>query len=159
ATQHIMLADLTIDGKPRKVLMQAPKNGFFYVLDRETGELISANNYVAQNWTSGIDMKTGRPIVKPEARYDLTGKPFIGTPGAGGGHSWPPMAFNPSEKLVYIPVIEAAFPYYPEAGWKPDLNRGMNTGLDLSAGSLPPDAAARAAAVAATKGALVAWDP
>jgi alcohol dehydrogenase (cytochrome c)/quinohemoprotein ethanol dehydrogenase len=159
ATQHIMLADLTIDGKPRKVLMQAPKNGFFYVLDRETGELISADNYVAQNWTSGIDMKTGRPIVKPEARYDLTGKPFIGTPGAGGGHSWPPMAFNPSEKLVYIPVIEAAFPYYPEAGWKPDLNRGMNTGLDLSAGSLPPDPAARAAAVAATKGALVAWDP
>jgi alcohol dehydrogenase (cytochrome c)/quinohemoprotein ethanol dehydrogenase len=159
ATQHIMLADLTIDGKPRKVLMQAPKNGFFYVLDRETGELISADNYVAQNWTSGIDMKTGRPIVKPEARYDLTGKPFIGTPGAGGGPSWPPMAFNPSEKLVYIPVIEAAFPYYPEAGWKPDLNRGMNTGLDLSAGSLPPDPAARAAAVAATKGALVAWDP
>src|SRR5690606_39468922 len=143
ATQHIMLADLTIDGKPRKVLMQAPKNGFFYVLDRATGELISANNYVAQNWTSGIDMKTGRPIEKPEARYDLTGKPFVGTPGAGGGHNWHPMAFSPQEGLVYIPAIEAAFPYIPEAGWKPDLTRGMNTGLHLPVGVTPADATAR----------------
>jgi alcohol dehydrogenase (cytochrome c)/quinohemoprotein ethanol dehydrogenase len=69
------------------------------------------------------------------------------------------MAFNPAEKLVYIPVIEAAFPYFREAGWKPDFNRGMNTGLDLSAGAMPADSATREAAVAATKGALVAWDP
>jgi len=159
ATQHIMLADLEIDGRQRKVLMQAPKNGFFYVLDRATGELISADNYVPQNWTSGIDMMTGRPIVKPEARFDKTGKPFIGTPGAGGGHSWHPMAFNPAEGLVYIPAIEAAFPYFPEAGWKPDRNRGMNTGLDLSAAAMPADPAVREAARAATKGALIAWDP
>jgi alcohol dehydrogenase (cytochrome c)/quinohemoprotein ethanol dehydrogenase len=97
--------------------------------------------------------------VNPEARFDLTGKPFIGTPGAGGGHSWHPMAFNPNEGLVYIPAIEAAFPYFPEAGWKPDRNRGMNTGLDLSAGAMPADAAVREAAAAATKGALIAWDP
>ena len=70
ATQQIILADLTIDGKPRKVLMQAPKNGFFYVLDRETGELISAKPYAPVNWASGIDLKTGRPIENPEARYD-----------------------------------------------------------------------------------------
>lgn len=159
ATQHIMLADLTIDGRERKVLMQAPKNGFFYVLDRATGELISADNYVPQNWTSGIDMATGRPIVNPQARYDRTGQPFIGTPGAGGGHSWHPMAFHPGEGLVYIPAIEAAFPYFPEAAWKPDPNRGMNTGLDLSAGAMPADPAAREAAIAATKGALIAWDP
>jgi len=159
ATQHIMLAELEIDGRPRKVLMQAPKNGFFYVLDRATGELISADNYVPQNWTSGIDMETGRPIVNPEARFDLTGQPFIGTPGAGGGHSWHPMAFNPGEGLVYIPAIEAAFPYFPEAGWKPDRNRGMNTGLDLAAGAMPADSAAREAAKEATKGALIAWDP
>ncbi|HLT01695.1 MAG TPA: PQQ-dependent dehydrogenase, methanol/ethanol family, partial [Geminicoccaceae bacterium] len=159
ATQHIMLADLTIDGRERKVLMQAPKNGFFYVLDRATGELISADNYVPQNWTSGIDMATGRPIVNPQARYDRTGQPFIGTPGAGGGHSWHPMAFHPGEGLVYIPAIEAAFPYFPEAGWKPDPNRGMNTGLDLAAGAMPADPAAREAAIAATKGALIAWDP
>jgi alcohol dehydrogenase (cytochrome c)/quinohemoprotein ethanol dehydrogenase len=159
ATQHIMLADLEIGGEMRKVLMQAPKNGFFYVLDRATGELISAENYVPQNWTDGIDMATGRPIVRPEARFDLTGEPFIGTPGAGGGHSWHPMAFNPDEGLVYIPAIEAAFPYFPEAGWKPDPNRGMNTGIDLAAGGMPADAAAREAAIAATKGALIAWDP
>ncbi|OYW47262.1 MAG: PQQ-dependent dehydrogenase, methanol/ethanol family [Sphingomonadales bacterium 32-68-7] len=159
ATQHIILAELEIGGTMRKVLMQAPKNGFFYVLDRATGELISAKNYVPQNWTSGIDMTTGRPIVRPEARFDLTGQPFVGSPGAGGGHSWHPMAFNPAEGLVYIPAIEAAFPYFPEAGWKPDPNRGMNTGIDLSAGSMPADAAVRAGAAAATKGALIAWDP
>jgi PQQ-dependent dehydrogenase (methanol/ethanol family) len=159
ATQHIMLADLEIGGRMRQVLMQAPKNGFFYVLDRATGELISADNYVPQNWTSGIDMKTGRPIVNPEARFDLTGQPFIGTPGAAGGHSWHPMAFSPSEGLVYIPAIEAAFPYFPEAGWKPDRERGMNTGLNLAAGAMPADPAARQAAIEATKGALIAWDP
>jgi alcohol dehydrogenase (cytochrome c)/quinohemoprotein ethanol dehydrogenase len=159
ATQHIMLADIEIGGRGRQVLMQAPKNGFFYVLDRATGELISADNYVPQNWTSGIDMATGRPVVLPEARFDKTGQPFIGTPGAGGGHSWHPMAFNPNEGLVYIPAIEAAFPYFPEAGWKPDRNRGMNTGIDLSAGAMPADAAAREAAAADTKGALIAWDP
>ena len=159
ATQHIMLADLEIGGELRKVLMQAPKNGFFYVLDRATGELISAENYVPQNWTDGIDMATGRPIVRPEARFDLTGEPFIGTPGAGGGHSWHPMAFNPAEGLVYIPAIEAAFPYFPEANWQPDPNRGMNTGLDLAAGAMPADTAVRQAAIEATKGALIAWDP
>ena len=159
ATQHIMLADLEIGGRTRQVLMQAPKNGFFYVLDRATGELISADNYVPQNWTSGIDMATGRPVVLPEARFDKTGEPFIGTPGAGGGHSWHPMAFSPAEGLVYIPAIEAAFPYFPEAGWQPDRKRGMNTGLDLSAGAMPADPAARQAAIEATKGALIAWDP
>jgi len=159
ATQHIMLADLTIDGKPRKVLMQAPKNGFFYVLDRATGELISAKNYVFQNWTDGVDMATGRPIVRPEARFDLTGKPFVSIPGAGGAHSWHPMAFHPTEGLVYIPAMEAGFPYFPEANWKPDRNRGMNTGIDLGASALPADPAVRSATAAATKGALIAWDP
>jgi len=159
ATQHIMLADLTIDGKPRKVLMQAPKNGFFYVLDRATGELISAKNYVFQNWTDGVDMASGRPIVRPEARFDLTGKPFVSIPGAGGAHSWHPMAFHPNEGLVYIPAMEAGFPYFPEANWKPDRNRGMNTGIDLGASALPADPAVRSATAAATKGALIAWDP
>ncbi|MCB5425692.1 PQQ-dependent dehydrogenase, methanol/ethanol family [Altererythrobacter sp. CC-YST694] len=159
ATQHIMLATLKIDGKERKVLMQAPKNGFFYVIDRETGKLISAKNYVPQNWTTGVDMKTGRPIEVPEARYDKTGKPFVSTPGAGGAHSWHPMAFSPKEGLVYIPVIEAAFPYFPEANWKPNTKRGFNVGIDQAAGGMPADLAARNGARAATKGALVAWDP
>jgi len=159
ATQHIMLADMEIEGRTRQVLMQAPKNGFFYVIDRATGELISANNYVAQNWTTGIDMETGRPIEVAEARYDKTGVPFVSTPGAGGGHNWHPMAFHPDEGLVYIPAIEAAFPYFPEANWKPDPNRGFNIGVDQSLGAMPADLAAREGAAAATKGALIAWDP
>ncbi len=159
ATQHIMLADIEIDGRERQVLMQAPKNGFFYVIDRATGELISANNYVPVNWATGIDMETGRPIEVPEARFDKTGVPFVSTPGAGGGHNWHPMAFHPGEGLVYIPAIEAAFPYFPEADWKPDPARGFNVGIDQSAGAMPPDNAVREGARAATNGALIAWDP
>ncbi|MCL6250041.1 PQQ-dependent dehydrogenase, methanol/ethanol family [Altererythrobacter sp. KTW20L] len=159
ATQHIMLADLEIEGAQRKVLMQAPKNGFFYVIDRATGELISANNYTPVNWATGIDMATGRPIEVPEARYDQTGLPFVSTPGAGGGHNWHPMAFHPVEGLVYIPVIEAGFPYFPEANWLPDMNRGFNVGIDQSAGAMPPLEAVRAGAAAGTTGSLVAWDP
>lgn len=159
ATQHIILADMEIDGRERQVLMQAPKNGFFYVIDRATGELISANNYVAQNWATGIDMETGRPIENPAARYGDTGVPFVSTPGAGGAHNWHPMAFHPDEGLVYIPAIEAAFPYFPEADWQPDPNRGFNVGVDMAAGSMPADEAARQGAASATQGALIAWDP
>lgn len=158
ATQHIILADLTIDGKPRKVLMQAPKNGFFYVLDRTDGTLISADNYVPVNWAKGIDPATGRPIENPEARYDRTGKPFLGAPGAIGGHNWHPMAFDPANGLVFIPAIEAAFPYVFEPNWKPAA-KGFNVGVDMAAAAMPADRAARAAAKAATKGALIAWDP
>ncbi len=118
ATQHIMLADMDIGGKTRKVLMQAPKNGFFYVLDRETGEYISGKNYVDVTWATGLDAK-GRPIDNPDSRYDKTGKPWIGLPGAGGGHNWHPMAFSPKENLVYIPSILAAFPYIPVGDWNP----------------------------------------
>lgn len=159
ATQHIMLADIEIDGTERQVLMQAPKNGFFYVIDRATGELISADNYVPVNWATGIDMETGRPIEVPEARFDKTGVPFVSTPGAGGGHNWHPMAFHPGEGLVYIPAIEAAFPYFPEENWQADPARGFNVGVDQSAGAMPADNAVREGAAAATKGSLIAWDP
>jgi PQQ-dependent dehydrogenase (methanol/ethanol family) len=97
----IMLADLTIDGKLRHVAMQAPKNGFFYVLDRYTGELLSAEPWVTVTWASGINMKTGRPTVNPEARYKTDAISI--TPGPGGGHVWPPWSFNPGTGLVYIP--------------------------------------------------------
>lgn len=159
ATQHIMLADLQIEGETRKVLMQAPKNGFFYVIDRETGELISANNYVSQNWTTGVDMETGRPIEVAAARYDQTGEPFVASPGAGGAHNWHPMAYHPGEGLVFIPVIEAGFPYIPEADWEADPHRGFNVGIDQAAGALPAIPEVREASAAATLGALVAWDP
>jgi len=158
ATQHIILAELNIDGKPRKVLMQAPKNGFFYVLDRATGKFISANNFVPVNWASGIDKATGRPIENPAARYDKTGKPFIGAPGPIGAHNWHPMAFNPDTGLVYIPANDTAFPYIPKPGWKANA-QGFNVGLDLAAGAMPADAKARAGFAAVTTGALIAWDP
>jgi alcohol dehydrogenase (cytochrome c)/quinohemoprotein ethanol dehydrogenase len=157
ATQHIMLADLTIGGKVRKVLMQAPKNGFFYVIDRATGEFLSGDKFVPANWATGIDAK-GRPIENPEARYYKTGKPFVGSPGATGAHSWHPMAFHPGAGLVLIPANLAAFPYVPEANWKPG-KQGFNVGVDMAAASMPADPAARAGAAAATKGALIAWDP
>ncbi|MCW3837545.1 PQQ-dependent dehydrogenase, methanol/ethanol family [Sphingomonas canadensis] len=158
ATQHIMLADLTMGGKPRKVLMHAPKNGFFYVLDRETGQFISGNNYVPVTWATGLDPKTGRPIENPDARYYKTGKPWIGMPGAGGAHSWHPMAFNPKQGLVYIPAQVAAFPYFPEPDWKPAA-QGFNVGVNMAAGAMPAVPAVREGAKAATKGVLIAWDP
>ena len=158
ATQHIMLADLEIEGKPRKVLMQAPKNGFFYVLDRETGEFISGEPYVTVNWASGID-DNGRPIENPETRIDVTGKPAMVTPGALGGHNWHPMAMHPGEGLVYIPAFEAAMVYAPEENWKPDRNRGFNVGFDLGAGDLPPDLGFRKEVAGTLKGMLIAWDP
>ncbi len=158
ATQHIMLADITIEGKPRKVLMQAPKNGYFYVIDRETGKFISANNYVPVNWATGIDKATGRPIENPEARIDKTGKPFIVTPGPLGGHNWHPMAFDPKTGLVFIPAMETAFPYIPEANWKKQA-QGFNIGFDMAAGAMPADKGIRSQVAGATKGALIAWDP
>ena len=97
----IMLADLNINGRQRHVVMHAPKNGFFYVLDRRTGELLSADPWVTVNWASGVDLKTGRPRVNPEARYGTDAVSI--TPGPGGGHVWPPWSFNPATGLVYIP--------------------------------------------------------
>jgi len=97
----IMLADLTINGRQRHVLMHAPKNGFFYVLDRHTGELLSADPWVQVTWASGVNLKTGRPTVNPEARYATEGVSVM--PGPGGGHVWPPWSFNPTTGLVYIP--------------------------------------------------------
>lgn len=158
ATQHIILADMTIGGKPRKVLMQAPKNGFFYVIDRTNGAFISANNFVPVNWAKGVDPKTGRPIEVPEARYDKTGKPFFSTPGATGAHSWHPMAYNPKENLVYIPANISTFPYFPEKNWK-SAAQGFNVGVDMGAAAMPADTAIREAAKKATTGALIAWDP
>ncbi len=99
--QQMILADLTIGGRSRKVLMQAAKNGIFYVLDRITGEFISGQAYTQTNWTRGFD-KQGRPLINPEAVYDK--EPITIFPTAGGGHNWSPMSFNPGTGLVYIPT-------------------------------------------------------
>ncbi|MEP3421261.1 MAG: PQQ-dependent dehydrogenase, methanol/ethanol family [Erythrobacter sp.] len=159
ATQHIILADMEINGEARQVLMQAPKNGFFYVIDRATGEFISAEPYVDVNWASGIDPETGRPIENPEARVDKTGEPALVTPGALGGHNWHPMAYHPDENLVFIPAFEAGMVYAPQADWKPDRARGFNVGFDLGAGDLPPDLGIRREVAGTLRGMLVAWDP
>ena len=107
AVQDMTLATLTIDGKPRKVLMQAPKNGFFYVVDRATGEFISANNFAKVTWAYRIDQKTGRPVENPGIRYQGKGM-FEMWPGVRGAHSWLPQSFSPRTGLVYLPVIEGA---------------------------------------------------
>ena len=104
ATADMTLATLEIDGKPRKVLMQAPKNGFFYVIDRESGEFISAEKIAKVTWAEKIDPKTGRPVENPGIRYQ--GKPglFEMWPGPTGAHSWMPQAYSPQTGLVYVPV-------------------------------------------------------
>jgi quinohemoprotein ethanol dehydrogenase len=106
-TESLILADLKIDGKPRKVVLHAPKDGYFYVLDRRTGELLSANNYVPVTWSRGIDRKTGAPEIAPAARYGTD--PVLLTPGPGGGHNWFPMAFSPKTGLAYFPAFEQWF--------------------------------------------------
>ena len=106
--QQMILADLTIDGRPRKVLMQASKNGIFYVLDRVTGQFISGQAYTQVNWTHGFD-ESGRPMINKEAFYDK--EPVTIFPTAGGGHNWSPMSFNPSTGLVYVPTSYASFTY------------------------------------------------
>lgn len=104
AVQQIIIADLEIAGQMRHVAMQQPKNGFFYVLDAATGELLSAEMVIPVTWASGIDMSTGRPIENPAARYDKTGEGMVVTPFFGGSHNWQPMSYNPNTGLVYIPV-------------------------------------------------------
>lgn len=106
ATADMTLATLTIDGKDRKVLMQAPKNGFFYVIDRQNGRFISAEKIAKVSWAERIDRKTGRPVENPGIRYN--GKPglFEMWPGPTGAHSWMPQAYSPQTGLVYVPVMD-----------------------------------------------------
>ncbi len=103
-TAPLMLADLTIGGRLRHVILHAPKDGFFYVLDRASGRLISAQPYVPSNWAARVDLRTGRPVVYPDAYVAV--QPHLQTPSAGGGHNWNPMAFSPLTGLVYIPTME-----------------------------------------------------
>ena len=116
ATQSPILADFPINGRTRKVVMQAPKNGLFYVLDRITGELLSAKPFTDINWATGVDMKTGRPIETPNTRY-LT-KSVLILAGAGGAHSWQPMSYSPDTRLVYIPRTNAAFAFGPDPNYR-----------------------------------------
>lgn len=158
ATQHIVLADLPMGGSTRRVLLHAPKNGFFYVLDRETGAFISGKPIAAVNWAKGLDPTSGRPIENPQARYGETGKPWLSLPGPSGSHSWQPMAYSPVTGLVYIPVNEAAFNFIGDKSYQP-RDFGWSTGVDFNAGSLPEDEKIIAAIRKQLTGHLSAWDP
>jgi quinohemoprotein ethanol dehydrogenase len=122
AAMDIELADLTIDGRPRKVMLQAPKNGFLYVIDRTNGQLISAEKIARVTWATKIDMATGRPVEVPGARFP-NGQSFDMWPATEGAHSWQPMAYSPQTKLLYIPKIEQGFTYSDKGfdlkKWKP----------------------------------------
>jgi len=131
SVQQMILADLNINGRQRKVIMQANKNGFFYVLDRITGEFISAQPFSRVTWAKGIDQKTGRPIINSEVKYATNPVPV--SPGGGGAHNWSPMSFNPQTGLVYIPSRGwDTFPYATDPEFKPDASRvggASQTGL------------------------------
>jgi quinohemoprotein ethanol dehydrogenase len=155
ATQPLVQADLTIAGRPRTVIMQASKNGFFYVLDRQTGEFISGTPFVSGiTWATGLDPKTGRPIESPTAYNGL--QPVVVSPGPGGAHNWNPIAFNPATGLVYLAAKNGTQGLHaPDAKWKYDP-KNANLGADARYEgpllrqliSAPPP-----------KGELLAWDP
>jgi quinohemoprotein ethanol dehydrogenase len=148
ADEHMILTELKIDGKTQKVLLQASKNGFFYVIDRATGKLLSAKPYVEINWASGVDMKTGRPILTGDAAYEKGIK--LVKPSPLGGHSWHPMSFSPLTGLVYIPANDIAYPFaLGDRPFAPD-DVSFATGAATPKGALPP---------AIAKGHLAAWDP
>jgi quinohemoprotein ethanol dehydrogenase len=105
AVQKMILTDLEIGGTATPVLLQANKNGFFYVLDRRSGKLLSAKNFTFVNWASGVDMKTGRPMTTPTADWYSSPKSIY--PSWAGGHTWNPMSLSAQTHLVYIPVIDA----------------------------------------------------
>jgi len=157
-TQPLMLADLQIDGKARKVVMQAPKHGYFYVLDRNDGKLISAGRFSDNNnFMSGVEPGTGRPIVLPTARYEDV--PRLLAPNAVAAHSWQPMSYNPATGLVYFPVLESWIPYQLDEGYKPEKFR-VSIGTNMGAEPSEKNAAVRAEAMTKTvTGHLLAYDP
>ena len=154
STQPMILADLTIDGAPRKVVLHAPKNGFFFVIDRTNGKFISAKNFVDVNWATGYDA-SGRPIEVPEARSP--DKSFDSIPGPFGAHNWHPMSFNPQTGLVYLPAHgvplnltgEKTLVQNAQGSNKYGGTTGWNVGFSLN--TEPPKNP--------PFGRLIAWDP
>ncbi len=169
ATSNFVLADLPIGGATRKVIMQAPKNGIFYVLDRETGAFISGTPFVHVNWTTGIDSVTGRPTLNPAADY--RNGPALVFPTQAGAHNWQPMAWNPQTRLMYLTALEEGMVMWGEKTytWKPGrINMGASAYLGVIPPALPGVPAAamtklRAEAAKhpdpAPQAWLVAWDP
>ncbi|MBB5985192.1 PQQ-dependent dehydrogenase, methanol/ethanol family [Sphingobium lignivorans] len=156
-TMSMISADLKIKGRTRQVIMQAPKNGFFYVLDRKTGALISAEPFVPVNWASGIDMKTGRPKINPQAHFGTD--PVLVMPGPGGGHNWFPMAFSPRTRLAYFPIYESAMVYALDPDFKPKPFRSNAGWGGYTGEALKKRTELMKQVVAMEKTFLLAWDP
>ncbi|MCB0638443.1 MAG: PQQ-dependent dehydrogenase, methanol/ethanol family [Lewinella sp.] len=157
ATQHMILADLEIEGQLRKVLMQAPKNGFFYVLDRTNGELISAETITYVNWADSIDLATGRPVETPWARYDRANVDIA--PNYNGAHNWQPMAFDEQRGQVYIPARETFSNYGQDSTWVyNEAGFGTGIGWNLAIGSRAANPTLNDEK-ARNQGKLIAWDP
>jgi quinohemoprotein ethanol dehydrogenase len=154
AVQQMVLADLPIGGRTRQVIMQAPKNGFFYVLDRITGEFISAEPYGRVNWATGYD-ENGRALVRPDARYGDT--PVVLYPWPRGAHNWHPMSFNPELGLMYIPGQERGFTYQEDLSGSLGITFGRG-GPGPSGPPIEPPSIG-SIAPAGQPGFLVAWDP
>ena len=172
ATQSIIITDLEIAGEKRRVVMQAPKNGFFYVLDAKSGALLSADKFAPwANWASSVDMKTGRPIEAANARWGVGDRSML-NPGPIGAHNWKPMAFSPQEKLVYIPAQDESFTYSgaDDPAAYTHVNGVWNLGMGgQGVGGLgnngrerppaPPAPARRTQERPPSRAVLIAWDP
>jgi quinohemoprotein ethanol dehydrogenase len=152
SAMDMVLATLPIDGRPRKLLFHAPKNGFFYVIDRETGKLVSAEKLGKVTWAERIDAKTGRPVETPGARYE-DGQEVV-WPGPAGVHNWQPMAFHPGTGLVYVPTMELPG-FFDDRGvdpasWRHRPNNLQSNGVEYMNDDPPLDVG---------RSELVAWDP
>ena len=179
SVQQLLLADVTIKGQPRKVIMQANKNGFYYVIDRVTGKFISGQPFAEVTWARGLNEETGRPIINTEAYYGTQSIPI--SPGPLGAHNWSPMSFNPATGLVYIPTtVTGGFTYASDPNFKIQEGRQnmgiLRPGGAGRGGAAAGDAANAPAAAAPSKplppppaigpappesggrGALIAWD-
>jgi quinohemoprotein ethanol dehydrogenase len=163
SVQQLLLADLTINGRQRKVLMQANKDGFYYVIDRLSGAFISAQPYAQVTWAKGIDQETGRPIVYPESHYDQNNETINLAPGPNGAHNWSPMSFNPNTGLIYIPTttngnntftVDGSFAY--KEGQR---NIGIIRGANAPQPTRPSPPAIGPVPPGGERGMLVAWDP
>ncbi len=156
-TAQMILASIRVDGRPRDVILHAPKDGIFYVIDRKTGKLLAARNYMPSNWAAGVDMKSGRPMIYPDAYVTQT--PHLLTPGTGGGHNWNPMAYSPLTGLVYIPMMEGYFveSVVPDDQFKFTLGR---TTLNAGYANDPQlRATLRKQAADRESGYMLAWNP
>lgn len=162
STQPIVLATLPIGGSPRRVLMQASKVAFFYVIDRSNGHLISADAYTPENWAKFIDLKTGRPVEYTDARYSERGLDVLMRPAIFGSHNWYPMAYSPKTGLVYIPASEAPFGYADDGGFAARPGGGFVDGTTASQQKFnagPLSESERIVLKSMTRGEVIAWDP